>query len=157
MIKDILIKKSKGEPVYQIRKPFMRFLRFKVGGLFFLIDLPLVLEISEPLEFYPVPDSNIFLLGLMNLRNNIIPVYDVRYMLNIQTVWKSEKSAVVVLSFQDGTIGLFVDEVKDIVSIYDENEILSGDDFVSGYGVDFEGDKLSILDLEFIFSKNDKE
>ncbi len=157
MIKDILIKKAKGEPVYQTRKPFMRFLRFHVGNVYFLVDLPVVQEICEPGSFYPVPDSNIFMLGLMNLRNNIIPVYDIRMMFNIQTVWKSEMSAIIVLTFQNETLGLYVDGVKDILSIYDENDIIQSEEFISGFGIDCEGEKLSILDLEFILNKNDKE
>lgn len=157
MIKDILIKKSKGEPIYQPRKPFMRFLRFSVGNVYFLVDLPIVQEICEPGVFYPVPDSSIFMLGLMNIRNNIVPVYDIRMMFNIQTVWKSDKSAIIILTFQNETLGLYVDEVKDILSIYDENEIIQSDEFISGFGTICDGEKLSILDLEFILNKNDKE
>jgi|GEM_PF-4109457 chemotaxis signal transduction protein len=154
MIRDIILKKAKGEPVYQSRTPFMRFLRFRVGGVSFVIDLPLVQEICNPGKFYNVPDSSIFLLGLMNIRNNIVPVYDIRMILNIQSVWKSVQSSVIVLSFQEETLGLYVDEVKDIISIYDENEIIESEDFISGFGIDIEGEKCGIIDLEFILSKS---
>lgn len=153
MIEELILKKAAGEPIYEIKKPFMRFIRFVVGGNQFLIDLPLVLEISEPKDIYPVPGSSYFILGLMNLRGNIITVYDIRMIFNINSVWKSEQSSILVLSFHNENIGLFVDSVIDIVSVYKEDDILEDDEFISGYGIVFGGKKLSILDVEFIINK----
>jgi len=65
----------------------------------------------------------------MNLRGNIVTVYDIRSIFNINTVWKSDKSSIVVLSFQNELIGIFVDHVVDIINIYNEKEIIDSDDF----------------------------
>lgn len=150
---EFLAKKAKGEFVQEVKKPFMRFLRFKVGDEEFLVDLPIVMEITDLKELCPVPGSSYFLLGLMNLRGNIVTVYDIRSIFNINIVWKSDKSSIVVLSFQNELIGIFVDQVMDIINVYDEKEILDSDDFISGYGITYNGRKLSILDMEFIINK----
>lgn len=153
MIEELLLKKAAGEPIYEIKKPFMRFLRFIVGGQEFLVDLPLVMEISEPKDIYPVPGSSYFILGLMNLRGNIMTIYDIRMIFNINAVWKSEHSSILVLSFHNENIGLFVDNVLDIVNIYKEEDIFEDDEFISGYGIVLGNRKLSILDVEFIINK----
>ncbi|MCX8084391.1 MAG: chemotaxis protein CheW [Calditerrivibrio sp.] len=152
MIKEILIKKSKGEPIFQPKKPFMKFLRFRVGNEFFLVDLPLVVEVCEPKEFYPVPGGSIFLLGLMSLRNIIITVYDIRMIFGIKTVWKSQKSSVIVLSFKDETLGLYVDEVIDIISVFDEGDIIENKDSICTYSIYYEDVKCNIIDLENIIN-----
>jgi len=62
MLDDFLARKAKGELVQEVKKPFMRFLRFKVGDEEFLVDLPIVMEITDLKELYPVPGSSYFLL-----------------------------------------------------------------------------------------------
>jgi chemotaxis signal transduction protein len=57
------------------------------------------------------------------------------------------------LSFQNELFGIFVDQVMDIISVYDEKEVFDSDDFISGYGIEYDGRKLSILDMDFIINK----
>ncbi|MEF3255052.1 MAG: chemotaxis protein CheW [Deferribacterales bacterium] len=153
MIEDLLIKMASGKPIHEVKKPFMRFLRFKVGKEEFLIDLPLVVEITEPKALYPVPNSAYFLLGLINHRGNVIPIYDIRTIFNIYDVRKSNESCYIILSFQDENVGLFVDQVIDVVEVYDEKDILEGDEFISDYGIIMDNKKLNILDIELILNK----
>ena len=91
-----------------------------VSDQLFGIDIDDVVEIKENCDITMIPSSNSNILGIMNLRNDYIPVYSFR-----KKIGKEENldidNKVVVVSVNDINIGIKIDTVKEIANINNEN------------------------------------
>ncbi len=96
-----------------------------------------VREIILKEEITPVPNTNRFVLGVMNLRDQIIPVFNLKEKLNIEDYDKSiDEKNIIVIEIQKTTTGLRVDEVTGIVTLTKE-KISPANDFSGSIPTDF--------------------
>src|SRR3546814_3009339 len=65
----------------------------------------------------PLPDTDPGCLGVLNLRGNVLPVFDARRILGKPTPEPTPQDVIVVATIHDKPVGLLVDSVSDIVSI----------------------------------------
>lgn len=56
---------------------------FKVGGIGFLIPSETLCEVMKNFKVYPIPNTKQWVHGLVNLRGNLIPVYDLSLLLGL--------------------------------------------------------------------------
>lgn len=63
----------------------IRRLGFRIGNLGLLIAEQATSELSEVLAICPIPFSKNWLLGLMNLRGNLMPVFDLYELLKLES------------------------------------------------------------------------
>jgi len=83
------------------------------------------LKVRNILEFDKVtwvPNAKDYLLGVINLHGNIIPIADLRLMMGIENIENSQDTAIIVVSNDDkkeSLIGLIVDGVKEVFDIND--------------------------------------
>lgn len=100
----------------------LRLASARVGGEFFGFDLRFVREFATLQNLARVPHGASHLLGLMNLRGEVLPVFDSRVILGLATRETSlvrgarGVAQVVVLEWNGAPLGLFVDEVVDVFS-----------------------------------------
>ncbi len=86
------------------------------------------LKVRNILEFDKVtwvPNTKDYLLGVINLHGNIIPIADMRVMMGIENIENGQDTAVIVVSDddkKDSLLGLVVDGVKEVFDL-DESEI----------------------------------
>ena len=84
-----------------------------------------IAEIAEILV-YPmltfVPGTRPWLLGVANVRGNLVPVVDLRGFVEGEKNTHNDRSRVLVVKQQGGSVGLLVDEVLGQRSFVDENE-----------------------------------
>ncbi len=97
----------------ELNKPF-EVLGFKFGEHEYAIEISVVEMIVEESQITPVPNSKRFIKGVMNLRGRIVPVIDVRTILNIEYEEKSA-SNVIVARIDDTEIGFIVDKVTEVL------------------------------------------
>ena len=57
--------------------------------------------------------------GIISLRGNVIPVFDLRKRLNIPVTAPTRKTRIIVVSEKNYTVGLIVDSVEQVVRIPD--------------------------------------
>lgn len=84
-----------------------------------------ILEIQEIIRMVnitPVPKTNAFLEGVVNLRGNIIPVVNLRKRLGMSDQEHSNETRIIVVEFNGENIGVIVDKVLE-VGRYNESEI----------------------------------
>ncbi|WP_456434221.1 chemotaxis protein CheW [Thermosulfuriphilus sp.] len=89
---------------------------FSLGPEEFGLEITSVREIVRPQKITPVPLTPSYILGLSNLRGQIIPVIDMRLRLGLKTRSIDERSRLLVISFNGDLVGLLVDEVKEVFS-----------------------------------------
>jgi purine-binding chemotaxis protein CheW len=93
-----------------------QFVSFEIGGTSFLIPIDRVIEFRTWVEPTAVPHTPDYVRGIVNIRGEIVPIYDVAARLGKGATDASARHVVVIVRGQDGrSIGLLVDSVTDIV------------------------------------------
>lgn len=127
---------------------------FRVATEEYAISIMNIKEIIKPREVTEVPRVPSFVRGILSLRGNIIPIFDMRVRLGLPGAACSERERVVVVKRQGGFCGVLVDEVVQVVRIAEAGiepppVVLEGidRDFVQGIGR-VGGRMLILLDME---------
>lgn len=142
---------------------------FSLAGKDYAIDIMQVKEIAKTGRFTYVPNTLPFVLGVYNLRGEIIPIIDLRLFFNIDIPTRDDNSVenMLIVSVGDQLFGVVVDAIDKVVGIQKSKiqppHPLFGDINIKYiYGVVECQDHLYILlDIERIFnsriSAKDKE
>jgi purine-binding chemotaxis protein CheW len=104
-----------GEEIEEDGRPFVT---FRLGSESFGIALHEVEEIVELPPVTKVPDAPDYVLGVICLRDQVMPLVDLSEILSIQQGDSERKrDMVVLLSFGNAKIGVVVDEIQEILRI----------------------------------------
>ena len=110
------------------------YLTFTLGKEKLAVDANKVVEILDVPKITPVPGSEEYLAGIVNIRGSILPVVDTRLKFNIDITEQNQKiSTVMVIDVwvngEELAVGAIVDSVTDIIEISEEkiNETVSLD------------------------------
>ena len=98
-----------------------------------------------------------YLKGVINLRGEVIPVMSIRIKMGLEKDVETKSSRIIILKLeQQGTIGVIVDEVKEVVTLEDDRiEKVAYDskdeksNFLCGVGKS-DGGLISLLDLNAV-------
>ena len=93
---------------------------FKIGNEYYGIDIMYVKEILKENKFTVVPNTLEFVVGVYNLRGDIIPIIDVAKMFhlsNLNEKKKGELKSIVVIRVDNLLIGLIVEQIQRVVPI----------------------------------------
>lgn len=92
---------------------------FSLADKDYAIDIMYVKEIAKAGRFTYVPNTLPFVLGVYNLRGEIIPILDLRLFFNIEVQKRDEKKLenLLILTLDDQTFGLVVDKIDKVVGV----------------------------------------
>ncbi len=92
---------------------------FSLTGKDYAIDIMHVKEIAKAGRFTYVPNTLPFVLGVYNLRGDIIPILDLRLFFNIEVPPREENKLenMLILNVDDQTFGLVVDKIDKVVGV----------------------------------------
>ncbi|BCD61842.1 MULTISPECIES: chemotaxis protein CheW [Nitratiruptor] len=156
------------ETIEEDLKEEQRVIAFLLNKELIGIDIKNIIKITKRLDITPVPKTPEHILGVMNLRGNIVPVVNVKQMLGLPHDKKEEQEFILIIDSAIGNIGLMIDQVVGAITIDDEeilpapiNSIGIDAKYITGVVVTDEevGDKnlLILLDIEKLFHKSDQE
>jgi purine-binding chemotaxis protein CheW len=135
---------------------FQEFLCFRVSSEIYAINIMEIKEIIKPREVTEIPRAPGFVSGVLSLRGIIIPIFNMRLRLGLAEGEKSGKERIIVVKRGEEFIGIFADEVTQVVRIASATiekppAVLDGidRDFVSGIGR-FNSQMLILLNQEKI-------
>jgi purine-binding chemotaxis protein CheW len=97
------------------------FLSFRVGQQWFGIDVESVFEVLPMLVLSDLPGAAPEILGLMTVRDMVMPVIDLRVRFGVDALIRMD-TVIIALTLSSGTVGLVVDDV-DRVETVQQNEI----------------------------------
>lgn len=86
---------------------------FKIGDIGLLIDQDTTSEVLEQWVVYPLPNMPPWFPGLINLRGNLAPVFDVKQFLQLDKDVQ-EKRWLLILDEGEGAVGLFIDNLPQL-------------------------------------------
>lgn len=123
-------------------------LKFKLDGQAYAVSVLQVKEILGGCEITPVPGAAQFVLGIINLRGNIVSVADARRRLGLPESENGGIGWVLILDLDSVLVGLVVDEVSEVVT-FEDGEIQrmhEGQDSSLHGVVELDGEMLILLD-----------
>lgn len=88
---------------------------FRIGEDSYAIPVDLLTEIITPQKLFPVPTTPQHVLGIINLRGNIVPIVDIRPVLSLPR--QSEPGQIAILKHGPITLGIVVDDVSEVVAV----------------------------------------
>jgi purine-binding chemotaxis protein CheW len=92
-------------------------LLIKASDQTYALPLLKIQEIRGWSPVSPLPDTDAACLGILNLRGNVLPVFDARLILGKPTPEPTAQNVIVVASVHGKPVGMLVDSVSDIVQI----------------------------------------
>lgn len=91
---------------------------FSVAGQDYAIDITSVQEIVQvPEEIIHVPSSPSHVLGLMTLRERLLPLVSLRSLFGLATRTHDERSRVVVITLNHSSVGIITDSVSEVLRV----------------------------------------
>lgn len=98
------------------------YLTFAISGQDYGVDILSVREIRGWTKETPLPNAPTSVRGVVNLRGEVVPIFDLRIRLNADAPPPTANHVVIIVEARAGVYGLLVDAVSDIVSL-DEAEL----------------------------------
>ncbi len=93
---------------------------FKVGEEEYAIDIMKIDSVSEMLKVMKLPGMPAFIMGVTNLRGEVIPVINTRSKFGLEKKERNEKDRIVVVYIGDKKVGIVVDEVREVLTLHHE-------------------------------------
>ncbi len=87
-----------------------KYVTFKSGSEHFALKIEYVSEIIVYQDITPIPESENFIKGLINLRGKIIPVIDVRLRFNQEPFEYNDRTCIIVINYKSTVVGLIVEK-----------------------------------------------
>ena len=98
-----------------------KYLTFLIDKQYYAFHINDVREIIEMHEITPVPEFPDYAKGLINLRDMLIPIIDVRLRFCKNEMEYNERTCIIIISLKNIEVGFIVDTVDEVVDIEKEN------------------------------------
>lgn len=95
---------------------------YKVKDMGFLISENTLCEVVKYPEVYPLPNTNKWLRGLVNIRGNLVPVFDFSLLIGV-TEDSSDIENLLVMGNAEKSIGVLIESVPVVCDVDNFNEI----------------------------------
>jgi len=93
----------------------LQWVTFKLDSETYGINVMQVQEILRCSEIAPVPGAPLYVLGIINLRGNVVTVIDTRSRFGIESSEITDNSRVVIIESDNQVIGILVDSASEVV------------------------------------------
>lgn len=141
--------------------PISEWVTFRLGDEKYGINVAMVREVLKYTEIAPVPGAPYYVLGIINLRGNVVTVIDTRSRFGLPDHEPDDATRIVIIEREGQVVGMVVDSVSDVATLRaSEIEFAPnvGNDESAKYihGVSNQEDELLILiDLERLFTSEE--
>lgn len=133
----------------------VQYIVVKIGNEQYGINIKYIDNIVRSQRITRVPKAQEYYKGVINLRGEIIPVLSIRIKLGLEADEFTGKTRIIIVKIDTATIGLLVDEVKEVVTLESEDtEKISrtnstediANKYISSIGKS-KGELISLLDI----------
>ncbi len=97
--------------------PILRWVTFRLDKEKYCVNVMLVQEVLRISEIAPVPGAPGYVLGIINLRGNVVTVVDTRKRFGLMPKEIDDSSRIVIIEVNNNVIGMLVDSVADVVDL----------------------------------------
>lgn len=141
----------------------VQWVTFRLDGEKYGINVVQVQEVLRITEIAPVPGAPDYVLGIINLRGNVVTVIDTRNRFDLLSKATDNDSRIVIIEINEQVIGILVDSVAEVVDLY-ESEIepapnvgkASNSKYIQGV-TSKDNELLILVDLNKLLSDDESE
>ena len=90
---------------------------FRLNAEHYGVDILSVQEIIRPPKITKLPNLPPHVLGVVNLRGNIIPIVDLKARFRLENSRSDDEQRVIVLRIDEKLMGIQVDEVQEVLRL----------------------------------------
>ena len=143
--------------------PVTQWVTFSLEEETYGIDVMRVQEVLPMSEIAPVPGAPPYVLGIINLRGNVVTVIDTRMRFGLPSRESDHASRIVVIETGDQVAGILVDSVAEVINVREDEVDTApnvGNEDASKYiyGVVSRGEELLIMvDVNKLLSREEWE
>jgi purine-binding chemotaxis protein CheW len=95
--------------------PMLQWVTFRLGGETYGINVMQVQEVLRYTEIAPVPGAPSYVLGIINLRGNVVTVIDTRHRFGLNAADLTDQTRIVIIEADSHVVGILVDAVAEVV------------------------------------------
>jgi purine-binding chemotaxis protein CheW len=93
----------------------LQWVTFRLGNETYGINVMQVQEVLRYTEIAPVPGAPPYVLGIINLRGNVVTVIDTRHRFGLNSEEVSDNTRIVIIEAEKHVVGILVDAVAEVV------------------------------------------
>ncbi|WP_286876056.1 chemotaxis protein CheW [Marinimicrobium sp. UBA4509] len=93
----------------------LQWVTFRLDGETYGINVMQVQEVLRYSEIAPVPGAPPYVLGIINLRGNVVTVIDTRHRFGLADGEVTDNTRIVIIETDNHVIGIMVDSVAEVV------------------------------------------
>lgn len=93
---------------------------FHMEGETYGVNVMQVQEVLRATEIAPVPGAPNYVLGIINLRGNVVTVLDIRKRFGLEPRQADESTRIIIVESQGQTTGMMVDSVAEVEDVETE-------------------------------------
>jgi len=95
----------------------IQWVTFRLANETYGINVMQVQEVLRVSEIAPVPGAPHYVLGIINLRGNVVTVVDTRIRLGLETTELTDSTRIVIIEGNKHVVGILVDCVAEVVDL----------------------------------------
>lgn len=95
--------------------PVLQWVTFQLSEETYGINVMQVQEVLRHSEIAPVPGAPDYVLGIINLRGNVVTVIDTRIRFGLESAEVTDSTRIVIIEADQQVIGILVDSVAEVV------------------------------------------
>jgi len=98
-----------------------KFVVFQVANEEYAISIDHVISIEKMEGITPIPHLPSYVKGIVKVRGELLPVLDFEDVLYHRSIHENDQTRLIVLKTEELTIGVLVNDAKEIIDIAEEN------------------------------------
>lgn len=120
------------------------------------VDTQTVIEILRMEDITPIPRTEDYIEGILNLRGQIIPVVCLRKRLGLASRVESKETRIIIVELENLRVGFIVDVVSEVINLTDAQVTKAPDmvaaEYVSGV-CHYNNALVVVIELKQLFSE----
>lgn len=98
-----------------------KFVKIRLDKEWYGIPIAIVENIVRMQRITRVPGSEVWIKGVINLRGKVVPVYSLRLKMGMEEGEEQRSTRIIILRVEGDDVGMIVDEVREVVSVRNED------------------------------------
>ncbi len=96
---------------------FLRWVTFQLDREIYGVNVMQVREVLRYSDIAPVPGAPAYVLGIINLRGNVVTVIDTRMRFGLPSTEVTDNTRIMIIESDKQVIGIMVDSVAEVVDL----------------------------------------
>ena len=98
-----------------VEDPILQWVTFRLDNETYGINVMQVQEVLRHTDIAPVPGAPSYVMGIINLRGNVVTVIDTRLRFGLSSAPVTDNSRIVIIEADKQVVGILVDSVAEVV------------------------------------------